>query len=128
MIIVPKAGDNMLTSAIWSELRRLDEIVKNVTITYGDDGQRYTYKDLCARWIDACFENDVLNLDAVIDQIESKQLNLTFPIMINPITWDAHVFSSFFGGTVLNEDVIERVPSLQLMYFLADDTKQDDEK
>lgn len=118
----------MLTSAIWNELRMLDEIVKNVTITYGEDRQKYTYKDLCARWIDACFENDVLNLDTVIEQVETKQLNLTFPAMINPITWDAHVFSSFFGGTVLNEDIIERVPSLQLMYFLADDTKQDDEK
>lgn len=118
----------MLTSPTWTELRMLDDIVKNVTITYGDDKQTYTYKDICARWMDDCFENDILNLDSVIEQVESKQLNLTFPAMINPVTWDAHVFPSFFGRTVRQDDVIERVPSVQLMYFIADDTKIDDEK
>lgn len=118
----------MLTNAIWNELRLLDNVVKNVTIAYGENNRLYKYEDICARWIDECFENDILNLDVVMDQIESKQLNLTFPVMINPITWDAHTFPVFFGRTVRYDDVIERVPSVQLMYFLTDDTNVDDEK
>lgn len=118
----------MLSRAIWSELRVLDEIVKNVTIIYGDEGQTYTYKDICARWMDDCFENDILSLDTVMEQVENKQLNLTFPAMINPVTWDAHVFPSFFGRIVRRDDIIEKVPSVQLMYFLVDDLRTDDEK
>ncbi len=118
----------MLTSDTWRELRLLDSIVKNIQIIWGEDPQNYTYTDLCAKWMGECFENDILNLDEVMDQVESKQLNLTFPVMINPVTWDAHTFPAFFGRIQRNEDVIEKVPSVQLMYFLADDTRQDDEK
>lgn len=120
----------MLTSAVWNDLRILDGIVKNITIEYGEDDrkQSYTYEQMCARWMDDCFENDILNLDAVMDQVEGGDLNLTFPMMINPVTWDAHAFPAYFGRIERRDDVIVRVPSVQLMYFLVDDTKQDDER
>lgn len=118
----------MLSTAIWNELRLLDTIIKNISITYGELGETFAYRDICARWMDECFENDILNLDAIMDQVENHQLNLTFPVMINPATWDAHVFPLFFGRIQRQDDVIEKVPSVQLMYFLADDTKQDDKK
>lgn len=63
------------------------------------------------------------------EQIESGQLNLTFPIMFNPVTWDAHAFPVFFGGTELSADQnIISVPSLQMVYFVAVDTKVQMEK
>lgn len=49
--------------------------------------------------------------------------------MFNPVTWDAHAFPVFFGGTVLSaEQNIVSVPSLQLVYFVAVDTKRQIEK
>ena len=55
--------------------------------------------------------------------VESGALNLTFPIMFNPVTWDAHVFPVYFGGSILTEDLtIESVPSVQLGYFITVDS------
>lgn len=60
-------------------------------------------------------------------QVVNKTLNLTFPIMFNPVTWDAHTFPVFFGGSVVDEDgIILSVPSLQLAYFVNADTKTQD--
>lgn len=54
-------------------------------------------------------------------------MNLTFPVMFNPITWDAHLFPVYFGGTVLTGDMtIKSVPALQMAYFAAADTKRQD--
>lgn len=49
--------------------------------------------------------------------------------MFNPVTWDTHVFPVFFGGTVLSADrTIVSAPSMQLVYFVAVDTKRQIEK
>lgn len=59
--------------------------------------------------------------------MESRELNLTFPVMFNPVTWDAHAFPVYFGGSVINADsTIETVPSVQLAYFVAADSKRQD--
>lgn len=47
--------------------------------------------------------------------------------MFNPVTWDAHTFPVYFGGTVVNDDgIIISVPSLQLAYFVNADTNAQD--
>lgn len=62
-------------------------------------------------------------------QIYSGQINLTFPLMFNPVTWDTHVFPVFFGGTVVSDDrKVISAPSMQLVYFVAVDTKRQIEK
>lgn len=55
-------------------------------------------------------------------------MNLTFPVMFNPATWDAHAFPVFFGGTQLSRDqtTIVSVPAIQLVYFATADTKKQD--
>ncbi|KAL9921838.1 patched domain-containing protein isoform 1-T2 [Glossina fuscipes fuscipes] len=128
VIVTSKDGnENMIRREIFQELRRLDDIIQNATVLY--DGERFTYKDACARWENECFENDILNLDYIMDDIESGELNLTFPLMFNPVTWDAHAFPVFFGGTKLNEDnTILSVPAIQLVYFVTADTKRQDER
>jgi len=116
----------MLKREIWRELRLLDQLIQNETV-YWQDEESFTYRDVCARWIDQCFQNDVLNLDYVIEDVEQRALNLTFPIMFNPVTWDAHTFPVYFGGTVVSEDgLIISVPSVQLVYFVTADTKRQD--
>lgn len=119
----------MLTSEIWRELRLLDDIIQGMTISHGDPPQLFSYREICAKWMDECFQNNIINLDQIMEKVEKKQLNLLFPVMINPVTWEAHAFPAFFGGTVVNADsTIARVPSVQLMYFISDDTKQQDER
>lgn len=129
IIVVPKNGDNMLSAEIWKELRVLDEIVRNVTITWGPENSVYKYDDICARWIDQCFSNDILNLDYVIDSVVNGSVKLTFPVTFNPITWDAHTFPIFFGRTKFDEDnIITKVPALQLVYFVTADTKYQEQR
>ncbi|XP_054287352.1 patched domain-containing protein 3-like [Macrosteles quadrilineatus] len=127
VIVIPKHGSNMLSVEVWKELRVLDGIIKNATIVFGEEQRSYTYEDICARWVDHCFENDILNLDHIMEEVVNKTLNLTFPIMFNPVTWDAHTFPVYFGGTVVDDDgIIISVPSLQLAYFVNADTKTQD--
>lgn len=129
VIVVPKYGDTMLSVDIWKELRILDEIVRNATIVWGPENAVYRYDDICARWIDQCFPNDILNLDYVMNEVANGTLKLTFPIMFNPVTWDAHTFPVYFGGTEIDDDsLITRVPALQLVYFITADTKAQDER
>lgn len=71
------------------------------------------------------------NFDRVFDfcsEVERRKLNLTFPITINPTTWDAHLLPVFFGGSVLNDDLtVKSVPSVQLGYFITVDSPQQDQ-
>ncbi|XP_015605307.1 patched domain-containing protein 3 [Cephus cinctus] len=126
VIIIPKDGDsNMLRKVVWDELQLLDNVIKNATATY--EGESFTYEQVCARWQDQCFNNDILSLHHVIAEVESRELNLTFPLMLNPVTWDTHLFPVYFGGSVITEDMtIETVPSVQLAYFIAADNKRQD--
>lgn len=62
-------------------------------------------------------------------QIYSGAINLSFPLMFNPVTWDTHIFPIFFGGTVLSaERTVVSAPSMQLVYFVAVDTSRQIEK
>lgn len=50
--------------------------------------------------------------------------------MLNPVSWDAHAFPVYFGGTKVTDDAssIVSVPSLHLVYFVTADTKRQDAK
>ncbi|XP_043494898.1 patched domain-containing protein 3 [Polistes fuscatus] len=126
VIIIPKDDDpNMLRTVIWNELRELDRIIREVKVKYEDE--IFTYEEICARWLNECFNNDILNLHHVIQDVENRELNLTFPVMFNPVTWDAHLFPVFFGGSVITDDLtIETVPSVQLAYFITVDNSRQD--
>uniref|UniRef100_A0A0A9X8T6 Patched domain-containing protein 3 n=3 Tax=Lygus hesperus TaxID=30085 RepID=A0A0A9X8T6_LYGHE len=126
VIILPKVGDDLLSSDVWRELRLLDSVIRNASIVFGEEKERFTYEEICARWQENCFENDILNLDKIMPEVEAGTLNLTFPIMINPETWDAHIFPVYFGGPVVDDGIIISVPSLQLAYFVNADTKYQD--
>lgn len=57
----------MIRREIFQELRILDNIIQNATVTY--DGETFTYNNACARWENECFENDILNLDYIMDDV-----------------------------------------------------------
>ncbi|XP_063378289.1 patched domain-containing protein 3 isoform X2 [Cydia fagiglandana] len=121
-IIVSKDNNtNMLRAEVWKELRQLDELVQNITVTL-PNGETFTYKEECAKWEGQCFTNDILNLDKIIEEVERGDLNLTFPIMFNPVTWEAHAFPVYFGGSTVVDDTIVSVPAVQLVWFVKADT------
>lgn len=126
VIIVSKDNNtNMLRTEVWKELRQLDELVNNITVKL-PTGETFTYKEECARWEGQCFSNDILNLDHIIGEVERGELNLTFPIMFNPVTWEAHAFPVFFGGAKVVDDIIVSVPAVQLIWFARTDNKAQD--
>lgn len=45
----------------------LDNIIQNTTVQYEDE--YFTYQDICAKWINECFKNDILNLDYILDDV-----------------------------------------------------------
>lgn len=57
----------MLRAVIWKELRMLDGYIQNMTVLHNDE--YFTYKEICARWMTDCFQNDILNLDYIIDDV-----------------------------------------------------------
>ncbi|KAI5641695.1 patched family domain-containing protein [Phthorimaea operculella] len=123
VIIVSKDNNtNILRTEFWKELRELDDLVQNITVRL-PSGETFTYREECARWEGQCFTNDILNLDKIIGEVERGELNLTFPIMFNPVTWEAHAFPVFFGGAKVVDDVIQSVPAVQLVWFVRTDNK-----
>lgn len=75
VIVISKDGnDNMLRRETFRELRHLDELIQNATVEY--EGELFTYKDACARWENECFQNDILNLDFIMDDVSDFKTNI----------------------------------------------------
>ena len=75
VIVIAKDGDdNMLRPEVFEELRYLDALVQNATVVY--DEETFTYKDICAKWNNGCFRNDILNFTGnfTMDEIIEKVL------------------------------------------------------
>lgn len=73
----------MIRREVFQELRLLDNMIQNATANY--DGESYTYHDVCARWENECFYNDILNLDYIMDEVSSIELHLLAMLMIMTI-------------------------------------------
>ena len=64
----------------------------------------YDYQQLCALNVQGyCWDNEILDLGVFIDQIERRDINLTYPIWISTTDFTAYTFPQFFGGTILSE-------------------------
>jgi hypothetical protein len=107
----------------------LDRVIHGVNITWDDDP--YNYGSICARWEEACFENDVLELGEgdMMERIESGNISLTYPIMLNPDTFKTYAFPFYFGGTTIsNVSTVQFVKALQLNYFVAVNSRKQDQR
>jgi hypothetical protein len=51
------------------------------------DDKQLSYTDLCATYDDYCYDNEILRLSDLIPSIESKDINLTYPIFFDPYTF-----------------------------------------
>ncbi|XP_053979077.1 patched domain-containing protein 1 isoform X3 [Hylaeus anthracinus] len=69
VIITSKDGnENLLRRAVFDELAQLDEVIRTAKATY--EGEVFTYEQICARWLDKCFANDILKLSDIIDTLQ----------------------------------------------------------
>ena len=106
-----------MRSEVWKEINELDDLIHNVKIIHDED--EFKYDTLCARWEEDCYENDVLELGEIMDQIEAGNVSLTYPVMLNPITFKTYAFPFFFGGAVIsNVSTVVSVKALQANYFV----------
>lgn len=124
-IIMAKDGDTIMRTAVWKDIKKLDELVHSVTLKLGD--RSLLYDDLCAIWNSKCYENNVLDLYDLMPEVEAGEYNLTYPIMLNPNTFETYVFPHYLGGVNLTDDnVIESVKALSIFYWLRHTTETED--
>lgn len=123
LLVTAEDGGSILRTKIWREIHFLDEVVRNISITWED--QVYEYNQLCALNLNGyCWDNEVLELGAFIDQIEERKINLTYPIWLSPTDFTAYTFPMYFGGINLSDiGTILDVKAISLTYFL--DTQED---
>ena len=119
LLITSSDGGSLLRTEVWREIAFLDQIVQNVSITWED--VNYSYEQLCARNSnDQCWPNEILEIGAFMNSIETGELNLTVPIWFSPDTFKAYTtFPIVMGGIQVSEiNTIEKVSAVSLAYFL----------
>lgn len=127
-IITAKDGESLLRTSLWNEIIKMDELVHNVSITVqGETLETYKYDDLCAWAYEGCYENNILDLQELMPEVQNRTFNLTYPLMLNPNTFETYVFPFFFGGIEVSElDTIESASALSILYWLRTNNKNED--
>jgi len=59
VMVTAKNGNSILQPQIWSEVRRLQNIIVNITVEH--EGVEYKYEELCAKWGGECYTNSLLS-------------------------------------------------------------------
>ena len=54
----------------------------------------YRYEDLCARYNNYCYDNEILGLSDLIPSVEVKEVNLTYPVYFDPYTFQVRGIKS----------------------------------
>jgi len=123
LLVTAWDGGSILRSDVWREILFLDEVVRNITIEW--EGEILDYEILCALAIDGnCWYNEVLEIGSFMNEIESKEVNLTYPIWFSPDTFKTYTFPMIMGGINTSDiGTINSVSALSLTYFL--DTQED---
>jgi len=58
-MVTAKNGNSILQPQIWSEIRKLQNIIVDITVEH--EGVEYKYEDLCAKWGGECYTNSLLS-------------------------------------------------------------------
>ena len=59
VMVTARDGKSILQPEIWSEVRRLQNIIVDITVEHA--GKQYHYADLCAKWAGQCYTNQLLS-------------------------------------------------------------------
>ncbi|XP_071540515.1 patched domain-containing protein 3-like isoform X2 [Panulirus ornatus] len=125
LLIMAKDEGTLLRSEVWDDVVAVDDLVHAVGVQLDDKYARY--EDICAVWNEQCYENSLLDLQEIMPEVEAGNYSISYPLMINPNTFDTYVFPHFFGGvTIDNESYVGSVKALSLFYWLRTNNKKED--
>ncbi|KAK8396858.1 hypothetical protein O3P69_005078 [Scylla paramamosain] len=125
LIIMARDEGTILRTDVWEDIKKLDTLVQAVSLEFDD--RTLTFKDVCAIWDKKCYENTVLDLYDLMPEVEAKELNLTYPFMLNPKTFEPFLFSHYMGGVnVTDYNVMESAKALSIFYWLKNNNERED--
>ena len=118
LLVTAADGGSLLRTQVWREIDFLDQVIQKITLDW--EGATYDYQQLCALRLDGyCWTNEILDLGAFVDQIERREIQLTYPFWLSPTTFQGYAFPMYFGGVNVSEiNTIESVEAMSLTYFL----------
>ena len=118
LLVTAADGGSLLRTQVWREVDFLDQVVQNISLEWEE--HEYDYQQLCALRLDGyCWDNEILDLGAFVDQIERREINLTYPFWLDPISFKGYAFPMYFGGIELSDvNTIVTAEALSLTYFL----------
>jgi len=119
---------HQINPRILQEVEELDDLLHSIQITYA--GDTFNYSRLCAqpRGDEGCLENEFLDLGRLMGRIENASLRLSYPIMVNPETYNIYALPIHFSGLKTSEDNLSLVSAeaLNANYFLNSGSVEDD--
>ena len=89
LLVTAADGGSLLRTQVWREIDFLDQVIQNITLDW--EGATYDYQQLCALRLDGyCWTNEILDLGAFVDQIERREIQLTYPFWLSPTTFQGY--------------------------------------
>ena len=123
VLITSLDGGSLLRSEAWFEISFLDSLVRNVSVVW--EGDTYNYEALCAKTLEGkCWSNEIVNLSLYMEEIQNRNITLTYPIWFSPDTFKAYPLTMYMGGLGLSPtNEVDGVAGVSLAYFL--DSEED---
>ncbi|XP_047741343.1 patched domain-containing protein 3-like isoform X2 [Hyalella azteca] len=122
--ITMKDSSNMIDQEVMNKIHSIDGIVRNFEF-HDEEGKSYTYNDICAKAGGKCVRPRFLDLTVRIHEVKTRKLNLTFPVMINPTTFDNYIFPFFIAGVKLYpENSIMSAEAIKLSYWASAENQE----
>ncbi|KAB7507266.1 Patched domain-containing protein 3 [Armadillidium nasatum] len=122
VIVSAKDDKSIFRSILWPEIMDLSYKLLNVSVE-DENGVKYYYEDICAKWDGKCLDNTVLNINEIVGEIENGTTSVLYPVMVVPF-----IVPQLLGGVKIdyNESKVEDALAVLLTYFL--DAQSPDKK
>lgn len=114
VIVSAKDDKSIFRSILWPEIMDLSDRLLNVSVE-DENGVKYYYKDICAKWDGNCIDNVVLNINEIVGEIENGTTSVLYPVMVVPL-----IVPQLLGGVKINynESKVDDALAVLLTYFL----------
>ncbi|XP_023211036.1 patched domain-containing protein 3-like [Centruroides sculpturatus] len=122
--VLKKDEGNMFEKGILSEVKLIDEIVRNITLE--TDGKLTEYNDICALMHETCFENPIIEVisEVGIDSIIQKRKKLKYPMDIDFMSFTYKAYFLNLGGVSEdNYNIVDKVNAITLIYVTDEKNK-----
>ncbi|XP_067119689.1 patched domain-containing protein 3-like [Centruroides vittatus] len=117
IIIISNDKKNMLEEQTFQTVLKIDEIIRNISIT--SNGEIMNYSKICAKYSGECAKMDVLDLKSRIKNISLGKDFITFPTYYDSKTSRLIAYPVSLGGVIIdNNSHIKFVEAIRLFYFL----------